>query len=107
MKTILTCLCLLLIAVSSHAGTLAENIATCDTPTKLANSIMIARQIGVPMQEIMAAFPGDPTTLYIAIVTEAYAVPAFQGQEYRDRAIAEFTDKTYLECVNIMKGGQR
>lgn len=84
---------LLLMPLMAHAG-------TCEELSDLSGSIMKARQSGVSMQKAMAIAGDDKYTR--SKVIQAYEHSRFQTDEYQMRAISDFSDKAYLECIRSL-----
>lgn len=91
---------LLLLALSTPAFASASEPVpmkeTCSSIAEVARVTMLARQVGVPMRQLLA--PAEDSTL-IDIITEAYGHPAYRTPKNQDRAIQEFEDQWYLKCV--------
>ena len=69
----------------------------CPKIAELANAVMVARQNGSPMREVMALADGND--VMVSMVTEAYGTPAYTIRENKEREIQDFEDKWYLLCV--------
>lgn len=85
---------------------LVANAGTCESLSDLSGSIMKARQAGVSMQKAMAiANDGNKEALnnYTRLqVIKAYDSPRFTTDDYQMRAISDFSDEAYLECVKVV-----
>ena len=68
----------------------------CPKIAGLANAVMVARQNGAPMRQVMELAESDVT---VSMVTEAYGYSAYSIQENRERAIQDFEDQWYMKCV--------
>ncbi len=79
----------------------AEEQATCETISELAEVIMENRQHGVSMARAMGASEGSE--LVETIVIQAYEHPGYTTAEYQNRAVSEFTDEWYLACVKARR----
>lgn len=69
----------------------------CPKIAELAKEVMVARQNGTPMREMMEIADGEP--IMVSMVTEAYGHPAYRTSAVQDRAIQEFENQWYLLCV--------
>ena len=87
----------LALSTSAFAAEPAPMSKYCPKIAELANAVMVARQNGSPMREIMEIAEGEP--IMVSMITEAYGHSAYSTQEYQDRAIQEFEDQWYLRCV--------
>lgn len=80
----------------------------CDSIIPVAEKIMRARQNGAPIASSLEVVNGikDGTpaneavsTLTKQMVIEAYGMPSFSTESYKDDAIREFGAKQYLACM--------
>lgn len=62
-----------------------------------ADVIMRARQLGRPMPELYDAFSTSEVLQQIVVL--AYDSPRFNTQEYKDKAVQDFSNKLYMECL--------
>lgn len=83
--------------------------AICKSVTGVAESAMKARLSGVPIQTALTSVDSindnDPTNvaikrLYVSIITDAYRMPNFSTEKYKEEAIREFGLKQYLDCTD-------
>lgn len=70
----------------------------CLTYSQLAESIMQARQEGVPMSTVMEILLPIGGKLAPAMVTLAYEEPRWGSEDLQQMAIANFRDENYLAC---------
>lgn len=83
----------------SAGGVAAESIP-CEMLGDLGRSTMLARQNGVPMQELMKVGSPDPLDQFVNSVTvRAYEQPMALSAKYKSRAIVEFQNTIYMECI--------
>lgn len=68
----------------------------CVSISEVAEAIMMNRQIGVPLVDMMR-IAADNQMLRI-LTMEAYKMPRFNGEEHQERAVQDFTDRVTLEC---------
>jgi hypothetical protein len=72
----------------------------CKQVETLAESVMTARQKGVPLSKIIEiAEESEIGDTIRAMAMEAYSGPAYSTREYQDRKIRQFTDDWYLACL--------
>lgn len=76
----------------------------CNSVSKLAESIMKARQNGVPMRDIFNILHAHSTSeSFTAISNElviaAYEEPHWSTESNKTRAARDFSDRFYLACV--------
>jgi hypothetical protein len=93
----------LLVASTLAIGSPATPTENCTVIGGLARKIMEARQNGVDMSAVMSGFDkvdGDPDFKILAkdVVIQAYATPLFNGEEYQQRTISEFSNEMQLKC---------
>src|SRR5678816_291565 len=90
---------LLLMVLSTSAFATAEvpMAEFCPKIAELANGVMVARQNGSPMREVMALADGND--VMVSMVTEAYGHPAYSTSEVQEKTIQDFEDTWYLRCV--------
>ena len=69
----------------------------CPKIAELANGVMVARQNGSPMREVMALADGND--VMVSMVTEAYGQSVYRTPDIRERVIQDFEDTWYLRCV--------
>lgn len=94
------------LAVSGGAAhsTDREEIATaCENTAKIAESVMIARQDGMPalaaMDYYLEQARAEMHELYTMLIVQAYEVPQYLAADVRERAIRDFTDETWTSCM--------
>lgn len=83
----------------------------CDSVTGVAESAMRARLSGVSIQTALSSLDkindSDENgviikNLYKAVITDAYRLPNFSTDKYKEEAIREFSLKQYLACTDAM-----
>lgn len=99
LKTIALSL-LALVGTAAAAG----DDGRCEKVAELAEMIMNARQEGVPMVAMMKnSSPGEGASdLSRMLIVAAYEKPGFSTKENRRRAVVEFQNDVYLQCVKEM-----
>lgn len=92
---------LLAIALTFTAATAfaTEEVSTrefCKGISTLAEVVMTYRQVGTSVVTLMEA-----TSLPLAklIIKEAYKMPRYSSGEYQRRAISDFRDEFYIQCL--------
>ena len=84
----------ILLAVLLGASATAAADA-CKMTGDIAEKMMMARQLGVSMQSVMAA---AESPLRKAMVMDAYEVPRYATDEFQKRKAQDFRDKWYMSC---------
>ena len=79
----------------------AEDDGRCEKIAELAEMIMGARQEGVPMVDMMKSnSQGEGASgLSRMLIIAAYEKPGFSTKENRSRAVVDFQNDVYLQCV--------
>lgn len=98
MKKIFVCVAIVFAVTISSAQ--ASEI--CDAQSKLANTIMEARQNGMPMRQMMNIVGNDgdeSTKLSRILVKAAYEVPRYHSEDMKARTATEFSNEVYLMCI--------
>lgn len=99
-KYILTTI-LLCAAATSNAATREE---VCPEIANLAMTIMTARQLGIPMENLMQAADQDVEQVYEdlakAMIMEAYSAPRYSSEEFQQQAITEFGNAVSVACYS-------
>ena len=75
----------------------------CLTQLELAESVMLARQTGVPINRMLNRINGATDTFYnyhVLLVEDAYSTPRFLTEEYKRQAVVDFGTKIYNICRN-------
>lgn len=104
MKMITLTAALLLTAAPVAAAPERDDI--CQSVGELAQTLMAARQSGVPMSKVMAVAKGDDekaASLLRELVLLAYEKPRFSTAAYRTRAAVDFRDEVELSCWKAQK----
>lgn len=97
---------LVLIAVTLPVFSGADEPATgCEVISRLAKSIMQARQSGVSMSEMMgiAARDEDFKALAEALVIDAYDSPRYSTDGMKQRSIEDFENNVFLQCIKATR----
>ena len=81
----------------------ADNwLQTCTVIESLAKDIMQSRQQGVTVPELVNALKLDNERgqrLYWQMINRAYDFPRYPLQEKQQKAIGEFANQVFVECV--------
>lgn len=73
----------------------------CNLMDQMAESVMKARQHGVPMAEMYkASVTGEDTTsmVFKMLIDGAYKEARFSTEEYQDKAVVDFRDVIFQAC---------
>lgn len=96
----LSALTLIAAVVFTGSAMAEDKTAVCDDVNALAESIMGSRQAGVDMAKMMAvAKESGIEKLARVLIIAAYEQPQFHGEDYRRKAVSEFKNKVYLQCI--------
>lgn len=77
----------------------ADDADPCINQAAIAEMIMQARQLGMPMTEVMAYFPeGD---LGRVMVRDAYSFSRYHNDRVRQIAIEQFRDSWAAACYDV------
>lgn len=88
---------ILLTAISFNSAA-----GTCEKFHELAKGVMMHRQAGTTIIELLKAVDGAKMTSQLA--REAYSRPVMAYPENKKVAINEFANEVYLECLNLPEG---
>lgn len=88
--------------VAPEKSSSEENWRTqCSSIASLAEVTMRARQLGVSMVKLMEA--QNTSKLGESMIIAAYEIDRYISDEGQQRAIGEFRDKAYLNCLKTLK----
>lgn len=97
---------LLTLTVPSAAQAPEELNALCSSVGNIAEEVMIARQEGTTMSEMMTLATESGEGLFQEILTDAvkraYAEPAFRTEDMQRAAIRDFRNTFELECYQSL-----
>ena len=98
MKKIITALAL---SVAMISPAMADRAEFCKAATYMAEAIMNNRQSGVSVIDMMEIANNSQSNkkLLTSLITEAYAEPLYQTDEYKQKAATEFAAQQYLMCL--------
>ncbi len=96
MKKLVLAITLAALSTSAFASEPVPMKETCSSIAEVARVTMTARQVGIPMRQLMG--PAEDSTI-IDIITEAYGHPAYRTSEVQEKTIQDFEDLWYLKCV--------
>lgn len=82
---------------------LAEDVIEldCNYYSDIAGIIMDARQVGVPMREVIEEVGENATLIYL--IEEAYKYSVLPSPEYAQKYVSEYSDRIYQECREANK----
>jgi len=75
----------------------------CDIGTKVARSVMNARQQGVPIEELYEDLSGldkNMRVLFEGVIKIVYDAPIIQSEELAERATLAFTNQFFKTCMS-------
>lgn len=84
-------------------GVAAEDSALikCTSYAELAQQVMEARQIGVPLGDLIKT--STNADLFTPLFMLAYDEPAYRTEENQNRAISEFYADQFIACMKEIK----
>lgn len=71
----------------------------CTNWSELAETIMIKRQAGISMSDVMNVAIKNNDTMLESIIIEAYDDPRYITKDMQERIIEDFKNKIYLRCA--------
>ena len=96
-----------LVVVVANAGQPSKTVDECKIIRNTANVIMRHRQAGTRMQDLSSVLLGDKNNksydFNSMMILDAYTEPFFYVEIYRKKAINDFTDKYYRDCLKHAK----
>jgi len=82
---------------------------SCELYADLAGAVMAARQLRRPFFDVLGNADDSKSPefrrIFTEIVTQAYETPVFSTEEYRQRAIADFTNDFSVMCFRTLGSG--
>lgn len=101
MKKYIAIVAIALAPSAAMAGQPNGNV--CDGLSSIAGSIMKARQSGAGVVDVMDAVQSNPShELLESMIIDAYSIPRFSSQKYRDDAVRDFSDQFFVTCVKAL-----
>jgi ABC-type microcin C transport system permease subunit YejB len=90
--------------VAAAKLTEAEKLEICSNVNQASQAMMDARQKGVQMKVMMTelnklGMDANQLQMYQAMLIDAFSTPAYQSKEYRSKAVNDFANKYYSECL--------
>lgn len=79
--------------------------STCATLSRISGMAMKANQTGTPLVKMIEALNkvesgNDKLRAVIKdILLDAYSYPSFNTKSFQDKAVVDFSNKTYLACM--------
>ena len=77
--------------------------AHCGNVADAAEEIMLARQNGAPMRDMMETAVESGVDLLPHLVEDAYSRPRYSTGRHQKKSVLDFTDQWYLECIRAMR----
>ena len=92
----------------SSASFASQKLDTCNVVATGASIIMSGRQNGVEAAEVYKKIEtkltdGPEKNMMTIMVGDAYQYPKMETQKFIDRAIAEFRNKYFIDCMTSRK----
>lgn len=92
----------------SSASFASQKLDTCKVVATAASNIMSGRQNGVEAAEVYEKIEtkltdGPEKNMMTIMVGDAYKYPKMETQKFIDRAIAEFKNKYFIDCMTSRK----
>ena len=103
MKRMVLTIAAALLATTANAGKVHE---TCASLSTLAETVAENRYAGVSMRDSMGVVETNneqARQMIRAIIQDAYGLPDYSGDEYQRRAVVEFGNDVYSECLDSFK----
>lgn len=97
MKILTTALAAITLSACAPANAEVTKYDVCGAYGGLSETVMTARQEGMSMRDVIEHAMGDEFS--IAIVQAAYEVPGYSTAEFQQKAILEFSNRIYAECL--------
>lgn len=82
------------------AGGSVERDAVCTAWAQSARTVMAARQSGESADDMMKRFGPDMDDTIRRTIVAAYSRPRSAGAAQREREIADFGDRAFVECMS-------
>lgn len=106
MKKIIVLLTLAVASIAAHASPTLEGIRRCAQVETLANSIMTARQSGVPMGSLLSIAANEDNVpvrnLIVLLINRAYATDIV-SEKAAEILATEFGNRAGLMCLESLK----
>lgn len=96
---------LLYLPLAAYADAVDEWQKVCESVSTFAETLMKARQNGVPMAEMMRIAESSPAAAKSAktMTVAAYERNRWNTEENKRREIENFRDENYLACIQAKK----
>lgn len=104
-KTIIIALFIMIIPFAAQAEDEENNWRkSCEMYSSLAETVMEARQAGLPMSDMMdLVMDGSLRKLTEEFIIEAYKTPRYSSERMKREAVIDFKDDVYHECVTVLR----
>ncbi len=93
------CLLAVIIVSAPFNAQAEEEIDPCKQASKLAELIMLARQLKLPLSEALELDAVKNSKLAKGLVIAAYDQPSFRSMELQSDSVRNFSDQAYLACL--------
>lgn len=94
---------MMMISINVNAKEEVDVNEVCGDIEKLARSFMKAKQSGIPLKTMVEAIDAKKGSYYETLLLDAYKQQSFNSEEYRQGAINEFADSSYLDCLEVFR----
>ena len=83
--------------------TMTAQAGTCEDLSDISKALMTARQNGASMLEVWNIPSSKHLKPYAHTkIKQAWSEPRYSTYEYQQKAITDFTNQAFLECVQVM-----
>lgn len=93
---------ILISTVTASSAIAADKAYDCPQMDKMAESVMKARQNGVPMAKMYEASVTDnsyTSRVFKMLIDGAYKESAYSSPKYKEKAIVDFRDTIFQACL--------
>ena len=87
----------LALSLPAHAESTPSPVDNCIFAGEVARSIMMNRQYGTPISEMLEIADGNDA--FIAVILDAYSQTRYSAEVNRDRAAEEFSSEVTVICM--------
>ena len=88
------------IAALSFSVSAEDEQSSCSRLADSAGNIMKLRQSGFEMAEMYKAHKDAGSELGVKLTIDAYKIPMFGTQKYKDESVKKFKNKWFMACVS-------
>lgn len=101
--TTLTASVMLVACAPAMADNTAAKKQVCYQRAEAAQTFMMARQLGRPLQELLEVLEKSNMEELNNLAIEAFEQPRYGTSQYREDAITDFSNKKLVECLKYFK----